>query len=131
MSDGPVTDNDLSRVVFLSEIADDATREEVRDAMAKRFNLGAEAIARLFAGPPVVVKSNLDAETALRYKLAIEATGAKCRIETMPAEDDTDSQGYLDRRQGERRRGMDRRERTRAEAIAPDRRQGDRRKDPE
>ncbi|WP_067561234.1 hypothetical protein [Halofilum ochraceum] len=128
MSDG-LGESDLSRVVFLSEIGDDVAAEEVRDAMAKRFNLGAEALARLFAGPPVVVKSNLDPDTALRYKLAIEATGAKCRIETMPAERDTDRQGYLDRRQHERRRGLDRRERTRAEAITPDRRQGDRRKD--
>lgn len=130
MSDGPVTDNDLSRVVFLSETGDDAAREEVRDAMARRFNLGAEALARLFAGPPVVVKSNLDAETALRYKLAIEATGAKCRIETMPVEDDTDSQGYLDRRQGERRQAGDRRDRARTESITPDRRQGERREEP-
>ena len=68
-------------------------------------------LARLslsFAGPPVVVKSNLDAETALRYKLAIEATGARCRIETMPAEDDTDAQGYLDRRRNERWRQLER-----------------------
>jgi hypothetical protein len=120
-------DDDLSRVVFLNEFESGIGRDEVRDAMAERFNLGARALARLFAGPPVVVKSNLDAEAALRYKLAIEATGARCRIEAMPVEDDTDGQGYLERRQGERRRQADRRDRTRTEAIVPDRRKGDRR----
>jgi hypothetical protein len=126
-----MADDDLSRVVFLNEFVGDIGRDEVRAAMAERFNLGARALARLFAGPPVVVKSNLDAESAMRYKLAIEATGARCRIETMPAEDDTDAQGYLERRQGERRRQADRRDRTRTEAINPDRRQGDRRGDRE
>lgn len=129
MTDGAASDNDLSRVVFLSEPAGDSTREEIREAMAERFNLGAEALARLFAGPPVVIKRDVDAETALRYKLAIEATGARCRIEAMPTGDDTDDQGYLDRRVGERRRAPDRRERMRTEAIAPDRRQNERRKD--
>lgn len=131
MSDGSVSDDDLSRVVFLNEFEDDASREQVRAAMAERFNLGAKVLARLFAGPPVVVKSNVDAETAFRYKLAIEAVGATCRIETMPAEDDTDGQGFLDRRQGERRQQPDRRARTRTETIGPDRRTGGRRKDDE
>jgi hypothetical protein len=129
MSDGSVSDDDLSRVVFLNEFADDASRDEARAAMADRFGLGEEKLARLFLGPPVVIKRNIDAETALRYKLAIEAAGAKCRIEAMPDEDDTDGHGYLERRQGDRRQQADRRERTRTEAINPDRRKGDRRRD--
>lgn len=131
MGDGAMADDDLSRVVFLNEFEGDIGRGEVRAAMAERFNLGARALDRLFAGPPVVVKSNLGAEAALRYKLAIEETGARCRIETMPAEDDTDAQGYLERRHDERRRQADRRDRTRTEAINPDRRKGDRRGDRE
>jgi len=127
MSDGPESDDSLSRVVFLNEFEGDARRQQARTAMAERFDLGAETLARLFAGPPVVVKSNVDAETALRYKLAIEATGAKCRIEAMPPENDTDGRGFLDRREGERRQRPDRRGRTRTEAIEPDRRKGERR----
>ncbi len=128
MSDGPASDDELSRVVFLNEFEDGARREQVRDAMGARFNLGAEALGRLFAGPPVVIKRNVDAESAVRYKAAIEATGTKCRIETMPAEDDADGNGYLDRRQGERRQRTDRRGRTRTKAIGADRRMGDRRR---
>lgn len=123
-----MSDDELLRVVFLNEFQRGARREQVRDAMAERFNLGAEALGRLFAGPPVVIKRNVDAETAVRYKTAIEATGATCRIEAMPAEDDTDGKGYLDRRQGERRQGTDRRSRTRTESIGADRRTGDRRR---
>lgn len=123
-----MNDDELLRVVFLSEFEDRARHMQVRDAMAERFNLGAKALGRLFAGPPVVIKRNVDAETAVRYKAAIEATGAICRIEAMPAEDDTDGNGYLDRRQGERRQGTDRRGRTRREAIGADRRTGDRRR---
>lgn len=122
-------DDELSRVVFLNEFVGDASAEQVRDALAQRFNLGSAALDRLFAGPPLVVKSNVDAATALRYRQAIEAAGARCRIEAMPDEDDTDGQGYLDRRQGERRQQADRRARARTETLGPDRRTGDRRGD--
>ncbi|MDZ7748107.1 MAG: hypothetical protein U5K43_04030 [Halofilum sp. (in: g-proteobacteria)] len=62
MSDGPVADDDLSRVVFLNEFEDGPSREEVREHMAQRFKLDAQALDRLFAGPPIVVKKNVDAE---------------------------------------------------------------------
>lgn len=126
MSDGRVNDAERSPVLFLNEFEDDAGREQVRDAMGERFSLGAEALARLFAGPPVVARSNVDADTAFRYERAIEAMAAKCRIEAMPAGNDTDAQGYLGRRRGERRPLPERRSRTRAGAISPDRGQGDR-----
>lgn len=120
-------DDELSRVVFLNEFEEAASAEEVRDALAQWFNPGAAALDRLFASPPVVVKSNVDAETALRSRQAIETARAKYRIEAMPDGDDTDERGYIDRRVGERRRQGDRRGRTRAETLSPDRRKCERR----
>ena len=123
MSDGPLVDDDLSRVVFLNEVEGGRSGEQVRQNMAQRFSLDAPALDRLFAGPPIVVKKNVDAETALQYKRAIEEAGAKCRIEPMPDTDDTDAHGYLERRTGERRQQRDRRSSVRPGAIKPDRRE--------
>lgn len=131
MSDGSVSDDAPSRVVFLHEFEDGGSRDQVREAMAKRSKLGADALTRLFAGPPVVVKRGVNSETAFRYKRAIEGKGAKCRIEAMPAVEDADDQGYLERRQGERRQQPDRRVPTRTEMIEPDRRTRERRGSPE
>lgn len=128
MTDDAHADDNRSRVVFLNEFDEEVPAQKIRQEIAQRFKLGAKALDRLFAGRPIVVKRDVDAETALHYKLAIEKTGARCKIEIMPEVDDTDRHGYVERRKHERRQAPDRRDRTRTEAIKPDRREDDRRK---
>jgi hypothetical protein len=79
------------------------------------------------AGRPIVVKNNVDAETAFKYKSEIDALGGISRIEPIPVRNDVDLKGYIERRKTERRFRNDRRRSERSGAIQPDRRHTDRR----
>ncbi|MEE9253869.1 MAG: hypothetical protein V3U43_02955 [Pseudomonadales bacterium] len=127
MSEEYVIDDTRFRVVFLNELKKGASIVSVRRKIAQRFNLTEEAAERMLTGRPIVVKKDVGAETAFEYKLAIDETGANCKIEVMPKVDDTDVHGYIERRKGERRTAGDRRARTRGESFSPDRRENERR----
>jgi hypothetical protein len=122
-----VFDGTLFRVVFLNDFRRGTRIAEIREKIRQRFNLSDEGVERMFAGRPIVVKKNVDAETAYQYKLAIDETGANCKIEIMPAVDDTDAHGFIERRRRERREQRDRRARLRSESLSPDRRENERR----
>jgi hypothetical protein len=121
------SDGTLFRVVFLNDFRRGTRIAEIREKIRQRFNLSDEGVERMFAGRPIVVKKNVDAETAYQYKLAIDETGANCKIEIMPAVDDTDAHGFIERRRRERREQRDRRARLRSESLSPDRRENERR----
>ncbi|MBN1140233.1 MAG: hypothetical protein JXB25_00330 [Deltaproteobacteria bacterium] len=57
--------------------------QQVKQQLAQGFRSSMEEVERLFAKIPVVVRSNLDRETADRYREAIARAGASCRIEAM------------------------------------------------
>lgn len=116
------------RVVFVGEFNPDKNRQEVEEGLQKRFKLAPSILARLMAGRPVVVKNNVDAETAYRYKTEIDTLGGVSRIEPIPIRSDVDEKGFIERRQGDRRIRGDRRHITRSGAIQPDRRKRDRRR---
>lgn len=115
------------RVVFSGEFDPGHTLEQVQTALARRFKLKPAVLRRLMAGRPIVVKNNVDAETAYRYKAEIDRLGGVSRIEPMPAHDDVDPKGFIERRRTERRRGADRRRASRPGSIQPDRRRVERR----
>ncbi|HEX7026054.1 MAG TPA: hypothetical protein VF268_02345 [Gammaproteobacteria bacterium] len=118
------------RVVFVGQVEPGRDPEKVKADLAAKFKLKPAVIKRIMAGRPIVVKNNLDAEMAFRYKTEIDAVGALSRIEPVPAVNDLDELGYIERRKGERRTGLnDRRRSERGSSIQPDRRTGrDRRK---
>jgi hypothetical protein len=118
------------RVVFIGQVEPGRDPEKVKAELAMKFKLTPAMIKRVMAGRPIVVKNNVDAETAFHYKTEIDAVGAMCRIEPVPATNDLDDLGYIERRRGERRTGLtDRRKSDRSSSIQPDRRGGkDRRK---
>lgn len=118
------------RVVIIGQLTPGKDPEKVKSALAARFKLKPPILKRIMAGRPIVVKNNIDAETAFRYKTEIDALGAMSRIEPAPAIGDLDEQGYIERRKGERRTGItNRRKNDRSNSIQPDRRAGkDRRK---
>lgn len=118
------------RVVFIGQVGPGKDSEKVKAALAAKFKLKPPMLKRIMAGRPIVVKNNVDAETAFRYKTEIDALGAVSRIEPVPNVNDVDELGYIERRKGERRTGLnDRRKSERGNAIQPDRRSGkDRRK---
>ncbi len=95
-----VIDDTRFRVVFLNAFKRGTRIAEIREKVRQRFKLSEKGVERMFAGGPIVVKKDVGAETALEYKLAIDETGANCKIEVMPQVDDTDIHGYVERRKG-------------------------------
>lgn len=119
------------RVVFTGQFDPNKNIDAIKADMTARFKLPPPIIERLMAGRPIVVKNNVNAETAYRYKREIDVMGGVSRIEAVPEEDDVDKKGFIERRKrkSDRRMRNDRRKVKRAGAIQPDRRKGmDRRK---
>lgn len=77
-------DDTRFRVIFVRDFKRGVRIAEIREKLRQRFNLSQEGVDRMFAGRAVVVKENVDARVAYAYKRAIDATGARCRIEVMP-----------------------------------------------
>lgn len=71
---------DAFDVYFLGEMLPDADPAEVRQGVAKLFNVADDAIERLFSGNPLRVKKGVDAETASRYRAAFREAGALIQI---------------------------------------------------
>ena len=72
------------RIVFRGELAFGTSQEEVAAHLRERLKFSDAALARFFAGKPVVLKSDLDEETAERYAKALRGAGARCVVEPMP-----------------------------------------------
>ena len=72
------------RLIFDGHLQPQASREEVQRQLADLFQVSPEQIEALFSKPPVVLKENLDYDTALKDKAGFEATGALCRLEAQP-----------------------------------------------
>jgi len=116
------------RVVFVGEFDPGKDLEQVKTGLSKRFKLTPVVMQRLLAGRPVVVKNNVDAEVAFRYKTEIDLLGGVSRIEPMPVRNDVDEKGFIERRKSERRARGERRRVARSGSIQPDRRKKERRK---
>lgn len=113
------------QVVFLGVDDMGFAVENVREAMARQFQLKPQLVDHLFAGRPVVVKRRLDAETAVRYKYMIDSLGGSSRIEPMPVELNIPGRpGFVERRVCDRRVLADRRKSIRPMSFDADRRQG-------
>jgi len=104
-------------VIYVDKFADDRAAEQQRERIRRRFQLSESGIARLSCGDPIVVKRGVPLAEAKRYQSAIRAVGGVCWIQVL-----NENGEYEDRRQGDRRALLDRRERFRASSILPDRR---------
>jgi hypothetical protein len=67
-------------LVFTGELIGGCEPSRVRRDLERLFRTDAASIARLFTGEPVVIKKDLDEQTALRYRAALQQVGALCRI---------------------------------------------------
>ena len=67
-------------VVLTGELDSGRDPAAVRAALRELFQLDDAEAARLLESAPVTVKSNLDYDTAAKYKAAIEQTGARCEL---------------------------------------------------
>lgn len=77
------TEKERFKIVFRGELAFGMSQGEVATLLRDRLKFSDAALARLFAGKPVVLKGDLDEETAERYAKAFRNAGALCAVEPM------------------------------------------------
>jgi hypothetical protein len=89
-------------VSFSGILAEGSDPAQVRRNLAELFKTDLQRIERLFCGKSIVIKSNLDQTSALKYQVAMRRAGAVCTIEergsesaqsTSPSIQPTDGQG--------------------------------------
>jgi hypothetical protein len=71
------------QIILDNTIAPGRDAQEVKKHLSGLFKADTTTIERLFAARPTVLKKNVDYQTAVKYKQAIEQTGATCRVEPM------------------------------------------------
>ncbi|PID43901.1 MAG: hypothetical protein CSA52_02980 [Gammaproteobacteria bacterium] len=75
-----MTDEVLFRVILQGYKPDKGTYYVEQD-LAKLFKIEPAKAKKLLASAPCTLKDNLSEASALRYKAAVEQTGARCEIE--------------------------------------------------
>ena len=73
------------RVLFRGAVREGFTVPEVKDTLSRKFRLDAAKTDTLFAGSPVLIRSDADEATARKVKDAFYRAGALCILEDQPA----------------------------------------------
>lgn len=77
----------LYEIVFSGERVPGVPVEQVRSNLARLFQADAQRIELLFSGRRLVLKNNLDAAAAEKYRATIERAGAVVQVLAMPMEE--------------------------------------------
>ncbi len=75
--------DELFEVAFSGEIRSGENLEDVKARVGKMFNADESKVAQLFSGNRIVIKKNIDQQTAAKYKAALKKAGAGCEINLM------------------------------------------------
>jgi len=67
-------------VVFRGDVEPGQSIVSVKEGLAKLFNAEASRIDQMFSGKPVVIKANLDEDTARHYQSSLKKVGALADI---------------------------------------------------
>jgi len=67
-------------IIFSGKLINGADILEVKESLRQLFKLDASAVEKLFAGNPVVIKTNIDRATASKYQQAIGQAGASIQL---------------------------------------------------
>jgi hypothetical protein len=73
------------RVVFRGAVREGFTVPEVKDNLSRKFRLDAAKTDTLFAGSPVLIRSDVDEALARKVRDAFYGAGALCLLEIQPA----------------------------------------------
>ena len=73
-------------VVFRGDVEPGQAVAEVKEGLIRLFNTDASRIDQMFSGKPVVIKGNLDEETAQHYQASLKKAGALVQIRSMSPE---------------------------------------------
>jgi len=63
-------------VVFRGDVEPGRSVAEVKEGLSKLFNTEPSRIDQMFSGKPVVIKANIDEQTALHYQASLKKVGA-------------------------------------------------------
>ncbi|CAD5198340.1 hypothetical protein [Pseudomonas sp. FEN] len=77
----------LYEIVFSGESLPGAPVDQVKSNLARLFQADAQRIELLFSGRRLVLKSNLDAAAAEKYRVTIERAGALVAVVEMAVEE--------------------------------------------
>ena len=75
----------LYHIVFRGFLLPGYERGEVQENIRKLCKYDDKTLHRFFSGEPFVLKKNIDAATAAKYKSLLDRTGADCDIKPMSA----------------------------------------------
>lgn len=75
--------DELFEIAIAGEFLDGENPEDVKARVGKMFNADAAKIAQLFSGNRIVIKKNVDQQTAVKYKAALNKAGAVCEIKSL------------------------------------------------
>lgn len=78
----------LFEIVFSGEVLPGFASEQVKSNLARLFQADESRVATLFSGRRLVLKSNLDAGAAEKYRATLERAGAVAQVSAMLAEPD-------------------------------------------
>ncbi|ERI51569.1 hypothetical protein N878_22170, partial [Pseudomonas sp. EGD-AK9] len=70
-------------IAFSGQLVPGAQPELVKANLAKLFQADAQRIAQLFSGRRIVIKNNLDAAGAEKYRATLERAGARVEVVAM------------------------------------------------
>lgn len=73
-------------VVFSGQLMPGADLEIVKLGMTRLFQADEQRIAALFSGRRIIIKSNLDAAAAEKYRISLERVGARVEINALAQE---------------------------------------------
>ncbi len=73
-------------IAFSGQLVPGAQLEQVKANLTKLFQADAQRIALLFSGRRIVIKSNLDAAGAEKYRATLERAGAMVEVAALDAE---------------------------------------------
>ena len=77
--------SNLYEVVFAGELVPGADAAQVEANLARLFQADPQRIAALFSGRRIVIKSNLDGESAEKYRQTLERAGARVEVSALGA----------------------------------------------
>ena len=75
-----MTDAKNYHVIFEGRITGEIGLAEVKRNLAAMFKMNDAQVESLFSGKPVVIKRDIDAQTAQKYATAFKKAGAVCKV---------------------------------------------------
>jgi hypothetical protein len=75
-----MTDAKNHHVIFEGRITGEIGIAEVKRNLAAMFKMNGTQVESLFSGKPIVIKRDIDVQTAQKYAAAFKKAGAVCRI---------------------------------------------------